>query len=58
MTLSRSLTVKADQDTFHRWSLLGIYWARKYRSPASKWFGRIAWRIYFRKWWVPDAVNP
>lgn len=46
-----------DPHAFHTWSLLGLlFWRHQYRYPASKWFGHIAGRLYFRKVWVPPPV--
>lgn len=44
-----------DREQFFSFALLGLYWAKEYASPASKWFGHITGRLYFRKFWVPDV---
>lgn len=46
-----------DRESFHVFSLLGVYWAKRYRAPGSMWYAHIAGRIYVRKPWVP-SVNP
>ena len=46
-----------DREQFFSFSLCGMYWAKKYANPASKWFGHVVGRLYFRKWWVPGVVG-
>jgi hypothetical protein len=46
----------SDSEAFHAFRLGVFYWSRKYRYPASKWFGRIVGRLYFRKWWVDAPI--
>lgn len=48
---------KGDREQFFSFSLCGMCWAKEYASPASKWFGHVVGRLYFRKWWVPGIVG-